>query len=153
MTSNDEPKPQKTLVDHAKGIAALPAEKFAELKAFGAEKLDQTMTAFLQALPALRQAGYELREFEVELGLTPRIIAHFLPHPTAEAAVAAAREALKDNRIGASMLGVLRRAGDTHRQIKVPGYACAHFEIDVGLIPAVRLRYRAENTAALEPPP
>ncbi|HVK80952.1 MAG TPA: hypothetical protein VM915_10075 [Verrucomicrobiae bacterium] len=142
MSAKDEPK--KTLVEHAKGIVALPGEKFAELKAFGAEKLDQTMAAFLRALPALRQAGYELREFEIELGITPKIIAHFLPLPASDDDVAAAREALKDNKIGASMLGVLRRAGDVHRQVKVPGFQCAHMEIDVGVIPAVRLRYRAD---------
>ncbi|ANP47534.1 hypothetical protein [Candidatus Viadribacter manganicus] len=144
MAAKDDSKPQKTLVEHAKGIAALPGEKFAELKAFGAEKLHETMTAFLSALPALRQAGYELREFEIELGLTPKIIAHFIPWPASEEDIAAARETLKANKIGASMLSVLRRAGDVHRQVKVPGFSCAHMEIDVGVIPAVRLRYRSD---------
>ena len=143
MPPKDESK--KTLVEHAKGIAALPGEKFAELKAFGAEKLDQTMAAFLRALPALRQAGYELREFEIELGITPKIIAHFQPLSASDEDVAAARDALKDNKIGASMLSVLRRAGDVHRQVKVPGFQCAHMEIDVGVIPAVRLRYRVDG--------
>jgi hypothetical protein len=146
MSSKDDSKPpRKTIADHARGIAALPAEKLAELKAFGAEKLQETMAAFQSALPALRQAGFELREFEIELGLTPKVIAHFMPAPASEEDVAAAREALKDNRVGASMLGVLRRAGDLHRQIKAPGFHCAHMEIDVGVIPAVRLRYRADD--------
>lgn len=141
--SEKSPPPAKSLMEHARGIAALPGEKLAELKAFGAEKLDQTMAAFVAALPPLRQAGYDLREFEVELGLTPKIIAHFMPLPASEDAIAAARDALKDNKIGASMLSVLRRAGEAHRQIKVPGFECAHMEIDVGVIPAVRLRYRS----------
>jgi hypothetical protein len=141
----DEHKPQKTLVDHARGIAALPGEKFAELKQYGAEKLQETMAAFQSALPALRRAGYEMREFEIELGLTPKIIAHFMPAATHDAAVAEAREALKDNKIGAAMLSVLARAGEVHRQIKAPGFTCAHMEIDVGLLPAVRLRYRADD--------
>lgn len=148
MAPNDPTKPQKTLVEHARGIAALPGEKLAELKAFGAEKLQETMAAFLNALPALRQAGYELREFEIELGLTPKIIAHFMPLPATEEEIASAREALKDNKIGASMLSVLRRAGDVHKQVKVPGFSCAHMEIDVGVIPAVRLRYRADDASA-----
>lgn len=149
MSSKDDGKPlPKTLVDHARGIAALPGEKLAELKAYGSEKLQETMAAFLRALPALRQAGHELREFEIELGLTPRIIAHFMPAPTSEADLEQAREALRDNKIGASMLGVLTRARETHRQIKVPGFQCAHLEIDVGLLPAVRLRYRADDVGA-----
>lgn len=144
MTEGDKPAP-KTLIEHARGIASLPGEKLAELKAFGAEKIDQTMGAFVAALPHLKRAGYELREFEVELGLTPKVIAHFLPHPASDDDLAAAREALKDNKVGASMLSVLRRAGDAHRQIKAPGFECAHMEIDVGVIPAVRLRYRAQG--------
>lgn len=146
MSSNDDSRPpQKSFVDHARGIAALPGEKFAELKAYGAEKLQETMAAFLRALPALRQAGHELREFEIELGLTPRIIAHFTPAPTTDEEIAQAREALRDNKIGSSMLGVLNRASGVHRQLSVPGFQCALMEIDVGVLPAVRLRYRADD--------
>ena len=83
---------------------------------------------------------------EVATEFTERIKA-LGPNPVKRAGVdahAAAREALKNNKIGASMLSVLRRAGDMHRQIKAPGFECAHMEIDVGVIPAVRLRYRAQ---------
>lgn len=145
MTDSDSKPPPKTLVDHAKGLAALPGEKLAELKAFGEEKVDQSMAGFRRALPALRQAGYQMREFEIELGLTPKIIAHFLPSDASEEDIAAARELLKDNPIGASMLSVLKRAGDAHRRFKVMGFTCSEIEIDVGVIPAVRLRYRAED--------
>lgn len=141
-------KPQKTLMEHAKGVAALPGEKLAELKAYGAEKLQETMAAFLGALPALKQAGYDLREFEIELGLTPKIIAHFTHCAAPESDEAAAREALRENRIGQTMLAVLAKAAETHRQIKAPGFHCAHMEIDVGLLPAVRLRYRADGASA-----
>jgi hypothetical protein len=148
VSQSDPPgeKP-KTLVDHAKSIAAIPGEKFAELKAFGEEKLDQTMAGFRRALPALRQAGYRMHEFEIELGITPKIIAHFMPSEATEEEIAAAREALKDNPIGSSMLSVLKRAGEAHKRFKLLGFNCGHIEIDVGVIPAVRLRYRAEDVA------
>lgn len=148
MSSNEPPvdkPPSKTLVEHAKGIAALPAEKLAELKAFGEEQIDKSMAAFRRALPVLRKAGYQMREFEIELGITPKIIAHFMPSEATDEDIAVAREALKENAIGASMLSVLKRAGDAHRRFKVLGFNCAHIEIDVGVIPAVRLRYRAED--------
>ncbi len=147
MPPKDTTTPPKTLAQHAKSIAAFPGEKLGELKAFGEEKLQETLTAFFGALPALRQAGYAMREFEIELGITPKVIAHFMPAPSSDADLAAAREALKDNRIGASMLSVLQRAGNVHRIIKAPGFQCAHMEIDVGAIPAVRLRYRADDEA------
>lgn len=147
MPSDETPadKPKKTLVEHAKGIAAIPGEQLAALKAFGSEKLDQSMAGFRNALPALRQAGYQLREFEIEFGLTPKIIAHFVPHEASAEDVAAAAEALKGNAIGASMLNVLKGAGDAHRRFKIMGFSAAHIEIDVGVIPAMRLRYRADD--------
>jgi len=143
-----EKQPPRTLVEHAKGLAALPGEKFAELKAFGSEKLDQTMAGFRSALPALRQAGYQLREFEIEFGLTPKIIAHFVPHEARAEDIAAAAEALRGNAIGGSMLNVLKGAGDAHRRFKIVGFSAAHIEIDVGVIPAMRLRYRADDMEA-----
>lgn len=145
MPPKDTTRRPKTLAQHAKSIAALPGEKFGELRAFGEEKLQETLSAFFGALPALRRAGYEMREFEIELGITPKVIAHFMPAPSSDADLAAAREALKDNRIGASMLSLLHRAGNVHRTIRAPGFQCAHMEIDVGVIPAVRLRYRADD--------
>ncbi|WP_395647770.1 hypothetical protein [Terricaulis sp.] len=149
MMAEDDPRSErpapKTFVEHAKGLAALPGEKLAELKAFGEEKIDQSMAGFRRALPALRQAGYQMREFEIELGITPKIIAHFIPFDVSEEDVAAAREALKDNPVGVSMLSVLKRAGDAHKRFKVMGFSCAEMELDIGVIPAARLRYRAED--------
>ena len=110
------------------------------------------MSAFLRALPDLKQAGYALREFELELGVTPKVIAHFVPTAASEEDIARAREALKDKPIGSAMFNVLRRAGEAHRQIKVPGFHCAHLEIDVGVLPAVRLRYRSDAAAEAAPP-
>jgi hypothetical protein len=149
MSSNEPPseKSTKTLVDHAKSIAAIPGEKLAELRTFGEEQVDKTMAGFRRALPALSQAGYRMHEFEIELGITPKIIAHFMPSDASEEQIAAAREALKDNPIGSSMLSVLKRAGDAHKRFKLLGFNCGHIEIDVGVIPAVRLRYRAEDVA------
>lgn len=143
--SADEPPARKTLGDHAKRVAALPGEKFAELKAFGAEKLDDTLAAFIAALPPLKRAGYDLREFEVELGITPKIVAHFMATPASEDDKSRAQSDLVGNKVGASMLAVLRRASEMRKLINVPGFGFAHMEIDVGLIPAVRLRYRADD--------
>lgn len=149
MTNSDPDKPAKSFLDHAKGFAALPGEKLAELKAIGGEKWQETIAGFQNALLPLRQAGYALREFEVELGLTPKIIAHFVPAPTSEADTEEARAALAANKIGAAMLTVLKRAGEAHKMINVRGYEFTHMEIDVGLLPAVRLRYRAHENLAI----
>src|SRR5262249_45388412 len=54
------PAPAKTLSDFAN-----------ELSAAGSQKIQELVGSFQQALPAIKSAGYELTEFEVELGVTP----------------------------------------------------------------------------------
>jgi len=38
----------------------------------------------------------------------------------------------------------LLKAGDVHKQIKVAGFGFSHIEIEMGLIPSVRLQYKRD---------
>ncbi|MBX9746855.1 MAG: hypothetical protein K2X34_08135 [Hyphomonadaceae bacterium] len=133
----------------AKGAASFfNTDKLAELQAIGAEKVQQLVTSFQQALPALKAAGYELTEFEIEIGVTPKLIPHFRHAVRSEENVGAAREMLKDNKLGQMLLGALLKAGDIHKQINVAGFGFSHIEIEMGLIPSVRLQYKNEAIGA-----
>lgn len=130
-----------------KAVSFFNTDKLAELQAVGAEKVQQLITSFQQALPALKSVGYELTEFEVEIGVTPKLIPHFRHAAQSDENVGAAREMLKDNKLGQMLLGALLKAGEIHKQIKVAGFGFSHIEIEMGLIPSVRLQYK--NDAAL----
>lgn len=134
---------QETVVA-TKSFGALASEKINQLSAVGAEKIQELVTSFQQALPALKSAGYELTEFEIELGVTPKLIPHFKHAARNVEDVDAAREALKDNKLGQIILGALLKAGDVHKQIKVAGFGFSHIEIEMGLIPSVRLQYKRD---------
>ncbi|HYD72097.1 MAG TPA: hypothetical protein VEF55_03100 [Candidatus Binatia bacterium] len=127
-----------------KSFGALASEKINQLSAAGSEKIQELVTSFQQALPALSSAGYELTEFEVELGVTPKLIPHFRHASRAAEDVDAARDMLKDNKLGQLLLGALLKAGDVHKQIKVAGFGFSHIEIEMGLIPSVRLQYKKD---------
>jgi hypothetical protein len=127
-----------------KSFGALASEKINQLSAAGSEKIQELVTSFQQALPALTSAGYELTEFEVELGVTPKLIPHFRHASRSTEDVDAAREMLKDNKLGQLLLGALLKAGDVHKQIKVAGFGFSHIEIEMGLIPSVRLQYKRD---------
>jgi len=75
-----------------KSFGALANEKLNELSAVGSQKIQELVTAFQQSLPAIRSAGYELTEFEVELGVTPKLIPHFRHAPKSIEDIDAARE-------------------------------------------------------------
>jgi hypothetical protein len=125
-----------------KSLSALANEKLNQLSTVGAEKIQELITSFQQALPAIKSAGYEMTEFEVELGVTPKLIPHFRHAAKSAEDVDAARAALKDNKLGMMILVALLKAGDVHRQIKVAGFGFTHIEIELGLIPSVRLQYK-----------
>lgn len=125
-----------------KSFATLTSEKLTQISAVGAEKIQELVVSFQQALPALKSAGYEMTEFEIELGVTPKLIPHFRHAPKTAEDATAAREMLKDNKIGLLILGALLKAGDVHKQIKVAGFGFSHIEIELGLIPSVRLQYK-----------
>jgi len=131
------PAPNKTL-------SALASEKITQLSQAGADKIQELVTSFQQALPALKSAGYELTEFEIELGVTPKLIPHFKHAARTGEDVDAAKEALKDNKLGQILLGALLKAGEVHKQIKVAGFGFSHIEIELGLIPSVRLQYKQD---------
>ena len=125
-----------------KTFSAMANDKLNELSLAGAQKVQELITSFHQALPAIRSAGYEMTEFEVELGVTPKLIPHFRHAKKSAEDVETARAMLKDNKLGMMILVALLKAGDMHRQIKVAGFAFTHIEIEMGLIPCVRLQYK-----------
>jgi hypothetical protein len=126
----------------AKSFSALASDKLNELSAVGAQKVQELVLSFQQALPAIKSAGYEMTEFEVELGVTPKLIPHFRHAAKSAEDVETARAMLKDNKIGMMILMALLKAGEVHRQIKVAGFGFTHIEIELGLIPSVRLQYK-----------
>ncbi|MFZ2029201.1 MAG: hypothetical protein WAU68_02745 [Vitreimonas sp.] len=125
-----------------KSFGALANDKLNELSAAGAQKVQELVLSFQQALPAIKSAGYEMTEFEVELGVTPKLIPHFRHAAKSAEDVDTARAMLKDNKIGMMILMALLKAGEMHRQIKVAGFGFTHIEIELGLIPSVRLQYK-----------
>lgn len=127
-----------------KTFGLLAAEKITQLSQVGADKIQELVTSFQHALPAIKSAGYELTEFEVELGVTPKLIPHFKHAQRSAENVEAAKEMLKDNKLGQMMLGALLKAGDVHKQINVAGFGFSHIEIELGLIPSVRLQYKKD---------
>src|SRR4051812_41067254 len=53
------------------------AERASDAMDAGIEKLGGLLDDFNIALPVLREAGFSLKEVEVELGLPPKVIANF----------------------------------------------------------------------------
>ena len=57
-----------TTAPAGKSFSAIANEKLTQLSQAGSDKIQELVTSFQQSLQALKSAGYEITEFEVELG-------------------------------------------------------------------------------------
>lgn len=125
-----------------KTLASMTSDTLSQISAASSKQIQDLVASFQQALPALKSAGYELTEFEIELGVTPKLIPHFKHVAQVVEDIDAARDMLQSNKLGSMLLTTLLKTGDIHRQIKVAGFSFSHIEIELGLVPSVRLQYK-----------
>ncbi|GAV20466.1 hypothetical protein MMIC_P1432 [Mariprofundus micogutta] len=100
------------------------------------------MQDFNAALPHLRKAGYILTEMEVELGIPPKLIPHFYHDPDVKLDLQKTLKKLGDNNIGSALIMALAEAGTLQKQIEVADMQFNHIEVELGLIPALKLQYK-----------
>lgn len=106
---------------------------------------ERVMRDFNAALPHLRKAGYILTEMEVELGIPPKLIPHFYHDPKVKLNLKKTLRSLGDNSIGAALIVALAEAGDLQKQVEVADMQFNHIEVELGPIPALRLKYKNDN--------
>ena len=110
------------------------------------DKILSLIDEFNNALPYLSAAGYTLDQLEVELGLPPKLIPHFAYAQDSEVDSETALENLKNNRIGYNLLKILIMAGDYQDKFKFSQMSFCHLEIELSVIPTVRLRYKSHQS-------
>ncbi|OIO74800.1 MAG: hypothetical protein AUJ57_01420 [Zetaproteobacteria bacterium CG1_02_53_45] len=130
----------------------LAAEKFsitataAASQAFTSEiTTESLMRDFNAALPHLKTAGYTLTEMEVEVGIPPKLIPHFYHDPDVKLNLEKSLKGLGNNRLGAALIMALAEAGSLQKQIEVADMQFNHIEVELGLIPALRLQYKNDT--------
>jgi len=131
------------LVNKAKDAAESATESVVSIKDAGGNKVSEMVVAFKDSLPHLKGAGYELTEFEIELGISPKLIPHFKYSARSESDIARELKALKGNTLGIIILTGLTKAGAIQKNIAVAGCSFTHIEIELGVIPTVKLKYQA----------
>ena len=116
-----------------------------ESQDIASEKIFALIEDFNQSLPILSKAGYELEELELELGIPPKLIPHFKYEETKDSDAELALNELQGNGLGTNLMKALLKAGQFQRKIKLKDMKFSHVEIELSVIPAVRLSYRAKK--------
>ncbi|MBL7134532.1 MAG: hypothetical protein ISS78_10575 [Phycisphaerae bacterium] len=133
----------------ADGAGGGPAEKVSkaihQIEDYGHHKIKEAADEFHQCLPLLEQAGYSLCEFDIDVGMPPKLVAHFtvktLLAPAQQQAVL--EEARGHRMIHALLVALFKTSGLQHA-VKVASLECRQVEVHLGMIPKVRLRFLDE---------
>ena len=94
------------------------------------------------SLPQLAKAGYTMDELEIEIGVPPKLIPHFTFDKTLVENTGQVLTDLEGNAIGSALLKALLKSADLQGKIVINGMSFSRVEIELSLVPAVRLCYK-----------
>lgn len=113
-----------------------------QAKGYGADKLEETAERLNGALPYIERAGFHVTEIEVLMGITPALIPHVQVRKVLQGE---AREALlaevAEFKLTGRIIGSLFRAADFGRRVDLKGFEFFEIEIEVGIIPSIKVKY------------
>jgi hypothetical protein len=130
------------LIDKAMQTAAGLKDKVGDPSARVGDAIFDVVSSLNDSLPHLAKAGYTMDEVEIEVGVPPKLIPHF----TVDGALAENAEQvltdLEGNIIGSALFKALLKAAALQQKIVINDMSFSRVEIQLGLVPAVRLCYK-----------
>ena len=134
------------MFDKIIGKAKQTAEDFKEKAEVVSDKVADSVNKVLDdfngATPSLKKAGYQLEEVEIEVGVPPKLIPRFSICQPQDESSDEITEELKQNRLGRNILKGLNAANSLESKLRVPNMEFSHIEIEIGVVPTIKLRYR-----------
>jgi hypothetical protein len=131
------------LHEQAASTAAALSEQATKLRETGTNKVIEAIDGFNAALPIVREAGYDLSDVSVELGLPPRVVAAFtvaneVSVEQFEALIATHAE----RKFAILLLKALREAWKLQSRIHIIGMTPRGMSVELGLTPSVTIKFR-----------
>ena len=135
------------LIDKAMQTAAGLKDKVGDPSARVGDAILEVVSSLNDSLPHLAKAGYTMDELEIEIGVPPKLIPHFSVDGALVENAENAEQALTDlegNIIGTTLFKALFKAATLQQKIVINGMSFSRLEIQLGLVPAVRLCYKQQ---------
>ncbi len=127
-----------------------PMQTFRHL---GHDKVVDMANQFHSSLPIFEKAGFKLQNLEIEVGISPKIIPHFMiiGQPSEEQQKQAISE-MQSHRLMKPVMDALVKASYLHKHIKIGNLPFIGLEVHFAIVPTVRLifgkhRYPIETPA------
>lgn len=135
------------LIDKAMQTAVGIKDKVGDPSARVGDAILDVVSSLNDSLPHLAKAGYFMEELEIEIGVPPKLIPHFSVDGALVENAENAEQALTDlegNIIGTTLFKALFKAATLQQKIVINGMSFSRLEIQLGLVPAVRLCYKQQ---------
>ena len=135
------------LIDKAMQTAVGIKDKVGDPSARVGDAILDVVSSLNDSLPHLAKAGYTMDELEIEIGVPPKLIPHFSVDGALVENAENAEQALTDlegNIIGTTLFKALFKAEKKKKKIVINGMSFSRLEIQLGLVPAVRLCYKQQ---------
>ena len=124
------------------GTPPPPLPKKSRLTDMGHQRLVDHVNEFDAYLPLLERAGFELRRFEIEVGLSPKFIPRFMIRRLiSEEEKKRLLEEAGSKHLLKMILDALFKASYLSKHVKVGALEFLGLEIHVGAVPRVRLLF------------
>ena len=130
------------LIDKAKQTAADVKDKVGDPSGKVGDAILAVVNDLNDALPHLSKAGYTMDELEIEVGIPPKLTPHFSVDETLAENTKQSLTDLEGNTVGYALFKALLKAADLQQKIVINDMSFDRIEIELGLIPAVRLSYK-----------
>ena len=130
------------LISIAKQTAADVKDKIGDPSKTVNDAVSEVVSNLNEALPHLAASGYRMDGLEIEVGIPPKIIPHFAVEEVLAETIEMSLVELEGNKVGYALLKSLLQAKGLQQKIEIEGMSFSRVEIEVGLIPAVRLSYK-----------
>jgi hypothetical protein len=130
------------MFDKVKAAARAVAEKAGDVAGAGADRVQASVNELLDAAPQLEKVGCKVGDIQLELSLAPGVLVQIRKVADVnDEAFQAVLASNPDNRTLAVVVKLLQQALALSRKINLKGRRLAGFELELGLAPAVRMRY------------
>ncbi|PCJ48811.1 MAG: hypothetical protein COA74_07425 [Gammaproteobacteria bacterium] len=106
------------------------------------DKVKTVIDDFIESAPLIEEAGFRIRDLEVELSIIPKLIPHFEKiDDITDSRRSEIINQVKDKRLIRLLLQALFKADNFQKSINMGSLEFAGIEIEITAIPAIRLRY------------
>jgi hypothetical protein len=117
------------------------AEQAAVMSEMGLAKLNETLADFNAALPVLREAGYTLDGVDIDLGVSPKIVADFSGGGVSDEKVEALMAENTERNLTVLLMKSIHQAAKLQSRLSVKGMRPRGLSVEIGLVPKVVVKF------------